>query len=109
MAWYFGIDDNLMFQPPETDPGAPLSALVARAAKTSTSAAKPARPRAAKPATPRKRAGTSSGRLAIAILSGLAIGLVALLFYGMSQPRTPWAFDRPEAQLPSLQAKHTLY
>ena len=98
-----------MFQPPETDPGAPLSALVTRAAKSSAPATKPARPRAARTATPPKRAGTKSGRLTIAILSGLAIGLVALLFYGMSQPRTPWAFDRPEAKLPSLQAKHTLY
>ncbi|HXP75349.1 MAG TPA: hypothetical protein VN823_14495 [Stellaceae bacterium] len=98
-----------MFQPPETDPGAPLSALVARAAKTSTPAAKPARPRAARTATPPKRPGTNSGRLTIAILSGLAIGLVALLIYSTAGPRTPWAFDRPEAKLPSLQAKHTLY
>jgi hypothetical protein len=43
------------------------------------------------------------------VLAGLALGLVALIIYGMSGSRTPWVFDRPEAQLPSPQQKHTLY
>jgi hypothetical protein len=62
-----------------------------------------------KPASSAKRRGTQGGQLTIAILGGLAIGLVVLLIYHFSGPTKPWAFDRPEAQLPSLQAKHTLY
>jgi hypothetical protein len=56
----------------------------------------------------RKTSGTASGRLAIAILGGLAIGLVAMAIYGMNDSKSNWAFNRPEAQLPSLQSKHTL-
>jgi hypothetical protein len=71
--------------------------------------AKPARP-ATSAATRRKTAtgSTAGGRLAIAILGGLAIGLVAMAIYGMNDSGTDWAFNRPDAQLPSLQAKHTL-
>ena len=72
-----------------------------------TSAAKPAR--RPKPAMPAKRSGTHGGQLTIAILAGLALGLVMLLIYSFAKPSGPWAFDRPEAQLPSLQQKHTLY
>jgi len=71
--------------------------------------AKPRRP--AKPAAAKRKAakgGTTTGRLAIAILGGLAIGLVAMAIYGMSDSGSDWAFNRPDAQLPSLQAKHTL-
>ena len=87
-------------------PGAPRSA-------SPTKSAAPAKPgsraKPAKSATARKQAGTHGGRLTIAVLAGLAMGLVALLIYGMAGPKTPWAFDRPEARLPSLQSKHTLY
>ncbi len=55
------------------------------------------------------QSGTHAGRLTVAVLAGLALGLVALIIYGMSGSRTPWVFDRPEAQLPSPQQKHTLY
>jgi hypothetical protein len=69
---------------------------------------KPARP--AVPAARRKTAtkGTASGRLAIAILGGLALGLVAMAIYGVTDSGSNWAFNRPEAHLPSLQSKHTL-
>lgn len=71
--------------------------------------AKPARP-ATSAAAKRKTAkrGTTSGGLAIAILGGLAIGLVAMAIYGMSDSGSDWAFNRPNARLPSLQSKHTL-
>jgi len=62
-----------------------------------------------RPAPPPKRASTRSGRTTIAILAGLAIGLVAALVFGLAKPSGNWAFDRPEAKLPSLQSKHTLY
>jgi hypothetical protein len=55
-----------------------------------------------------KRGGTTGGRLAIAILGGLAVGLVAMVIYGMADWKSDWAFNRPAAQLPSLQSKHTL-
>lgn len=73
-------------------------------ASTSKSSA-PAR----SPAKRKKSAGsTASGRLAIAILGGLAVGLVAVAIYGVNDSKSDWAFNRPEAQLPSLQSKHTL-
>ena len=75
-------------------------------AKPVTSAKPAARP---KPPSAAKRSGTHGGQLTIAILAGLALGLVTLLIYGFAKPSGPWAFDRPEAKLPSLQAKHTLY
>ena len=59
-------------------------------------------------ATPSQRKSTPGGLLAIAILGGLAIGVVAMVMYSVLGPKSPWAFDRPEAQLPSLQSKHTL-
>jgi len=43
-----------------------------------------------------------------AVLGGLVVGLVIAFVYGLYMPKAPWAFDRPEAQLPSLQARHTL-
>jgi hypothetical protein len=64
---------------------------------------------ASRPKPAAKRWGTHGGRLSIAILSGLAIGLVTLLIYNFSGPTKPWVFDSPKAQLPSLQSKHTLY
>jgi hypothetical protein len=90
---------------------APLAEdLARRAAARSAARRTTARPaRRPKPAMPAQRSGTPGGRLAIAILAGLAIGLVTLLIHGFSDPMDRWAFSRPEAQLPSLQAKHTLY
>jgi hypothetical protein len=58
--------------------------------------------------TPRRSRSTPSGQLAITILGGLALGLVAMAIYGMRDSGSDWAFSRPEAQLPSLQSKHTL-
>ena len=73
------------------------------------SAAGPARGAPAKKAAPRvKPAGTHSGRLSVAILGGLAAGRVAMLIYGIVESRSDYAFNRPAAQLPSLQSKHTL-
>ncbi len=102
-------------------PGAPGSG----SGKAATPQPKPASPSARSPApakAPAKasgaakkpvripvQSGTHAGRLTIAVLAGLALGLVALIIYGMSGSRTPWVFDRPEAQLPSPQQKHTLY
>jgi len=105
-----------MVQPPGKKPTA------SPAAKAASPAAKPgaARPSAAKSpapakpapakraAAPSKSSGTTSGRLTIAILGGLAAGLVAMLIYSMADSKSDYAFNRPEAQLPSLQAKHTL-
>jgi hypothetical protein len=67
-------------------------------------------PTSARPAAKRKKTtrSTSSGRLAIAILGGLAIGLIAMTIYGMRDSGSDWAFNRPDAKLPSLQYKHTL-
>jgi hypothetical protein len=48
-------------------------------------------------------------RLMMAVLAAIALGLVAVFGFAASAPKTPWAFDRPAAQLPSLQARHTLY
>ncbi len=84
-------------------PPAPAS----KSAKTG-GAPRTARPTGKKVASARKASGTPSGRLAIAILGGLAAGLVAVAIYGMNDTGSDWAFNRPEAQLPSLQSKHTL-
>jgi hypothetical protein len=75
-------------------------------AKPVTSAKPAARPKFAIPA---KRSGTHEGQLTIAILAGVALGLVTLTIYGFAKAPGPWVFDSPKAQLPSLQAKHTLY
>jgi hypothetical protein len=48
-------------------------------------------------------------RWLITVLGGIALGLVAALIFAASAPQKPWVFDRPEAQRPSLQARHTLY
>jgi len=69
---------------------------------------KPVTPAAKKRPAARKQGGTASGRIAIAVLGGLAIGLVAMAIYGMKDSGSDWAFNRPDAQLPSLQSKHTL-
>ncbi len=82
-------------------------ALASKSARTD-GAPRTARPTAKKAASARKGSGTPSGRLAIAILGGLAAGLVAVAIYGMNDSGSDWAFNRPEAQLPSLQSKHTL-
>jgi len=84
----------------------PHAAGPAKSAPPTKSASRPKPTTSVKPV---KRAGTAGGRLTIAVLAGLAIGLVALVIYGMTGSQTPWAFDRPEAPLPSLQSKHTLY
>jgi hypothetical protein len=97
---------------PATKPSPAVKQSVSRAASLAgpaKSAPPPKRAARGKSARPTQRAGTTGGRLTIAVLAGLAIGLVALLIYGMAGPKTPWAFDRPEAKLPSLQSKHTLY
>jgi hypothetical protein len=71
--------------------------------------ASPAKPGPAKKRpTPPKRGSTAGGRFAIAILGGLAVGVVAMTIYGLKDSGGDWAFNRPEAQLPSLQTKHTL-
>jgi hypothetical protein len=46
--------------------------------------------------------------LLTAMLGGIVAGLVVAFVYGIYMPKSPWAFDRPEAQLPSLQPRHTL-
>jgi hypothetical protein len=105
-----------MVQPPRKSPTArPAAKAAPHAAKpgaTRPSAAKspaPAKPAPAKKtAAPGKSGGTTGGRLTIAILGGLAVGLVAMLIYSMVDSKSDYAFNRPEAQLPSLQAKHTL-
>jgi|SRR5579885_171728 len=49
-----------------------------------------------------------SRQLLLAGLGGfLLAGLVALIL-NASAPRDPWVFDRPEAKLPSPQARHAL-
>jgi hypothetical protein len=48
-------------------------------------------------------------RLMMAVLGGIALGLIVAFSLGASAPKGPWAFDRPEAKLPSHQARHTLY
>jgi hypothetical protein len=45
----------------------------------------------------------------IAVLGGIGLAVVAALAFGQSAPQKTWIFDRPEAQRPSLQTKHTLY
>lgn len=34
------------------------------------------------------------------VIGAVILAAAALLGYGMAQPSTPWAFDRPEAQKP---------
>jgi len=109
-----------MLKLPATSPAAPAS----KASKTPTSMAKPGAARTAgavKPASPTKlttrpklaisakHSGTHGSQLTVAVIAGLAISLVTLLIYSFSGPTKPWVFDSPKAQLPSLQAKHTLY
>ena len=55
------------------------------------------------------RSGWWRDRKTIAVLGGIALGLAGAFYIGASAPKAPWAFDRPAAQLPSLQARHTLY
>jgi hypothetical protein len=43
-----------------------------------------------------------------AVLGGIVLGLLIAFVYGLYLPKVPWAFDRPEAQLPSLQVRHTM-
>jgi hypothetical protein len=43
-----------------------------------------------------------------AALFGIVFGLLGAFAYGLWMPKSPWAFDRPDAQLPSLQSRHTL-
>jgi hypothetical protein len=47
--------------------------------------------------------------LKIAVLGAITLAVIAVLVLSSSGPKEPWVFDRPEAQLPSLQTKHTLY
>jgi hypothetical protein len=57
----------------------------------------------------RIRNSTRHNRLLIAVLGVIGVGFVAALVFSASAPQKPWVFDRPEAQRPSLQTKHTLY
>jgi len=97
--------------PPGKIPASPLPASKSAQATPGAShaAAAKAKARAARRiASPSKRKSTPGGLLTIAVLGGLAIGLVAMVMYSVFGPKSDWAFDRPEAQLPSLQSKHTL-
>ena len=58
---------------------------------------------------PSKRNDFWSGTLKIALIGGVTLAVLAVLALGVSGPKDPWVFDRPEAQRPSLQTKHTLY
>lgn len=81
----------------------------ARSAAGKIKTAGPVKPApAAKKVVASKRKGTPGGLLTIAILGGLAVGLAGMVVYSVVGPRSEWAFDRPEAQLPSLQSRHTL-
>ena len=55
------------------------------------------------------RNSTRHNRLLIAVLGVIGLSFVAALVFSASAPQKPWVFDRPEAQRPSLQTKHTLY
>ena len=39
------------------------------------------------------------GHAQLMIIGGVIIAAAALIGYGMAQPSTPWAFDRPEAHM----------
>ena len=67
---------------------------------------KPVRAAVTAKAPPRRRTGREIALYAV--LGGIALGLIVAFAYGLSTPKSPWAFDRPEAQLPSLQPHHTL-
>ena len=45
----------------------------------------------------------------IVVVGAITLAVIAVLVLTSSGSKEPWVFDRPEAQLPSLQAKHTLY
>ncbi|HKX10351.1 MAG TPA: hypothetical protein VJN67_19285 [Stellaceae bacterium] len=98
--------------PPGKTPATPLPASKSAKAQPGASRIAAGKAKAGGPArkaiAPGKRKSTPGGLLTIAILGGLAIGLVAMVIYGIVGPKSEWAFDRPEAQLPSLQSKHTL-
>ena len=57
----------------------------------------------------RTRAKTRGDRLLMTVLAGITLGLGIAFVLGIYAPKSPWAFDDPRAQLPSLQARHTLY
>lgn len=44
-----------------------------------------------------------------ATLVGIVLALAVAFIYGVYKPKTPWAFDRPEAQMHQPQQRHTLY
>ena len=90
--------------PPPASKGAKARPGASRTAAGKAKAGGPAR----KGAAAGKRKSTPGGLFTIAILGGLAVGLVAMVMYSIVGPKSPWAFDRPEAQLPSLQSRHTL-
>jgi hypothetical protein len=89
-----------------------------KAMSKTAAAAPPVRPRAGsnrtRPAAgratakPRPRGRFRRDFILSAVLGGIAFGLVLAFAYGLYMPKAPWAFDRPEAQLPSLQPRHTL-
>lgn len=90
--------------PPPASKGAKARPGASRTAAGKAKAGGPAR----KGAAAGKRKSTPGGLFTIAILGGLAVGLVAMVIYGMTDWKSDWAFNRPAAQLPSLQSKHTL-
>ena len=59
-------------------------------------------------AKPRARGRFRRDFMLSTVLGGIVLGLIAAFAYGLYMPKAPWAFDRPEAQLPSLQPRHTL-
>jgi hypothetical protein len=75
-------------------------------ARAGSDRARPAAGRAT--AKPGPRARFRRDFVLSAVLGGIVLGLVAAFAYGLYMPKAPWAFDRPEAQLPSLQPRHTL-
>ena len=97
--------------PPGKTPATPLSASKSAKAQPGVSRTTAGKVKTGGPArkgAPGKRKSTTGGLFTIAILGGLAIGLVAMVVYSIIGPKSEWAFDRPEAQLLSLQSKHTL-
>ena len=80
-------------------PGTPRPVAAARLSRPGARPAAPARGR---------RAPFRRDFVLTALLGGVVIGLAVAFTYGIYKPKTPWAFDRPEAQLPSLQPRHTL-